>query len=119
MEANGPSKLFSTGDGTTENLIKNNTSSELKACYPTSCSNILNLAYSPHNTLVATGVASSCALSGGITGVATISNSTTVTNKTLPNLGLPTGTVNPPHNQGMSVGFTKIFINGTGNNCAK
>ena len=110
--------MFSTGDGI-ENAIKNNSSPELKACYPTSCSNILKLAYSPHNTLVATGVASSAAVSGGITGAATISSSSTVTSKALPNLGLPASTVNPPHNQGMSVGFTKIFINGTGNNCTK
>jgi transcription initiation factor TFIID subunit 5 len=39
-------------------------SSEMVAAYPTACSNIVNLWYSPHNTLVATGIGSASGLSG-------------------------------------------------------
>ena len=103
-----------------DNSMKSNGSPELKACYPTTCSNIINLAYSPHNTLIATGVSSSLASSGTNPGLTTISSNSMVSNKPLPNVSLPlTATVNPSQAQGISVGFTKIFINGTGNGCAQ
>ena len=120
MESNGPTKLVSTGD--MDNSSKNTVSLELKACYPTTCSNILKLAYSPHNTLIATGVTSTSGHSGNITGIsglATISSNNVAMNKTLPNLGLPNNAINQSQNQCMSAGFTKIFINGTVNNGSK
>jgi len=46
------------------NEAPNSVSAEMVATYPTSCSNIINLWYSPHNTLVATGIGS---VSGGLT----------------------------------------------------
>ena len=113
-ETNGPSKLYSTGDGM--ETPNKHTSCELKACYQTSCSNIFKLAYSPHNTLIAAGVASSSPLSAGITGISSISNNSMAMNKPVPNMGLSSSTANQCHNPGMPVGFTKIFINGTGNN---
>lgn len=46
-----------------------NVSSEIVATYPTSCSNIIDLCYSPHNTLVATGVGSNFGMSSSNLGV--------------------------------------------------
>ena len=118
-ETNGPTKLPSTGE-VMENSIKNIISPELKACYPTTCLNILKLAYSPHNTLIATGVSSSSAPIGTISGLATISGNIMAPNKSLPNVSVPiTAAVNSSQSQIMSAGFTKIFINGTGNGCVK
>lgn len=37
-------------------------SREMVACYPTSCANIIDLCYSPHQTLMATGVGSSSSM---------------------------------------------------------
>lgn len=54
--ANGPSSTdgpSSSGGG--------NKSVEMVASYPTNCANIIDLCYSPHNTLMATGLASSTA----------------------------------------------------------
>ena len=45
------------------NEAPNSVSAEMVATYPTNCSNIINLWYSPHNTLVATGIGSG---SGGL-----------------------------------------------------
>ena len=50
-------------------LDSQNVSSELLASYPTSCSNIVNLWYSPHNTLVATGIGTGSGHSGANSGV--------------------------------------------------
>ena len=112
--ANGPTKVDVLGDINEHAASNSILSQELKACYPTSCSNILKLAYSPHNTLIAAGISSSSnsnpptAISG-LTSVA----SNVVINKSIPTLGLPvTGTINTQPHQSMSVGFTKIFVNG-------
>jgi transcription initiation factor TFIID subunit 5 len=53
-----------------QNDSSQNASAELLAVYPTSCSNIISLCYSPHNTLIAGGIGSFS--SGG--GVSVIKN---------------------------------------------
>lgn len=60
----------STQNGQNQNGLQNgphndnsqNVSAELVATYPTSCSNIINLCYSPHNTLIATGIGNGASL---------------------------------------------------------
>ena len=43
-------------NGPQNDLSGQNVSAELVATYPTPCSNVISLCYSPHNTLIATGV---------------------------------------------------------------
>lgn len=97
------------------------TSPELKACYSTTCSNILSLAYSPHNTLIATGIESSTSSpTAGISALATLNSNSMRVNKPVASMGLSSNSIgNPSNNQATSTGFTKIFINGTGNNLGK
>ena len=116
-EANGTPKLITSGEPS-ENSYSISASSELKASYSTTCSNILSLAYSPHNTLVATGVASSIPATAGISALTSINSIRA--SKPLHNLGLPSSaTINSSNSQTPSAGFTKIFINGTGTNSSK
>ena len=116
-EHNGTANL---SGGSLENSTSITSSPELKACYSTTCSNILSLAYSPHNTLIATGIASSTSPTAGISALATLNSNNMRVNKPNASMGLSSNSiVNPSNNQATSAGFTKIFINGTGNNLGK
>ena len=117
-EHNGTSNL---SGGSLENSTSITSSPELKACYSTTCSNILSLAYSPHNTLIATGIASSTSSpTAGISALATLNSNNMRVNKPVASMGLSSNSiVNPSNNQATSAGFTKIFINGTGSNLGK
>ena len=79
------------------------------------------MTYSPHNTLIATGLVSSSASTNvGISALTSINSNSIKMNKLPANMVLPSNTiVNSSNNQGVSAGFTKIFINGTGNNSSK
>ena len=67
----GTVRMWNIQGGSTQYTSQNgpqndsqNASSELLASFPTNCSNIINLCYSPHNTLVATGIGTGTGASG-------------------------------------------------------
>jgi len=75
---------------------------ELLASYPTTCSNITSLMYSPHNTLVAVGVA------GGAS-----SSSIAIMPPSAPKISHQSVLMAPHQQPGNPPGMVKIFMNGS------